>query len=315
MEAKFKRNIADGKEYDIFFDTALGTTKIIRMWAELSDTIKLMKKVIQESVPQTKAISKVLKGANTYETCQNIWNFVYRHINYNKDEKGKEQVRTALRTWQDRHQGVDCDCYTVFICSILCNLKIPNAFRIAKYDKDVGFQHVYPIVPYEGRYLVIDCVLDEFNKEHPYIEKKDFWIMELKKDLGFITEDRKGYDYVPDDEFLNGEIGVLPVLAVGAGIAKSGALASILSKGSGILQNVGGAVGNVVQNVGKILGIGKNKEAADEAERVLAEAKGKLQTLKTQVPQEIEQMRAMVAQARQNYENELNQLTQILNSI
>ncbi|PKQ66446.1 hypothetical protein [Raineya orbicola] len=315
MEAKGKRAIADGKEYEKYFDVALGTTEVIEKYANLSDTIDLMQKAIAESIPQTARISKVLKGKDIYETCKNIWHFVYKHIAYRRDEKGKEQVRTALRTWQDRHKGVDCDCYTVFICSILCNLGIANSFRIAKYNKNVGFQHVYPIVPYENArgYIVIDCVLDKFDKEHPFIEKKDYKI--TMENLGFITEDRKGYDYVPDNEFLNGEIGVVPILAVGAGIAKGGVLANILSKGSGILQNVGGAVGSVVQNVGKILGIGKNKEAADEAERVLTEAKGRLQALKTQVPQEIEQMRQMVAQAKQNYENELNQLMQVLNSI
>ncbi|MBA2611318.1 MAG: hypothetical protein H0U95_05050 [Bacteroidetes bacterium] len=46
--------------------------------------------------------------------------------------------------------------------------------RITKY-KENFFQHIYPIVPIgNGKYITMDCVVDNFNYEEPYSEKKDY---------------------------------------------------------------------------------------------------------------------------------------------
>jgi hypothetical protein len=173
MEATRKRNIKPGTEYDRFFPKAAGEVATIRKQASVTDTVAFIPKVVQETLSQTKQIATVLKGKTVHETCSNIWHFVYGHINYKKDEDGFEQVRAPARTWHDRYRGVDCDCYTVFISSILINLGIAHILRITKYHRDY-FQHIYPIVPFGSKYLVMDCVTDRFNYEVPYSEKKDY---------------------------------------------------------------------------------------------------------------------------------------------
>ena len=173
MEAKKKRNIKSGNEYDHLFPRSENDNKTIRRNANVYHTVDFIPKVVKETLEQTKSISKILKGTTTYETCSNIWHFVYGHINYKKDNDGYEQIRSPARTWHDRIQGVDCDCYSVFISSILMNLGIPHILRITKYHRDY-FQHIYPIVPYNGKYITIDCVTDNFNYEVPFSEKKDY---------------------------------------------------------------------------------------------------------------------------------------------
>lgn len=122
---------------------------------------------------QTKALAKQLKADTLYATCRNIWEFVYNNIRYHKDDEGIEQIRSPARAWHDRERGVDCDCYTVFISTILTNLHIPHRLRITKYKQDY-FQHIYPVVPTKGGgYITIDCVVDSFNYEEPYKEKQD----------------------------------------------------------------------------------------------------------------------------------------------
>src|ERR1051326_2185712 len=145
MEALTKRKIKIGKEYDDLFPTAMLTDETVKKGASVSDTVKFIPKVVKETLPQTEKIAEILKGQSVSQTCKNIWDFVYHHIAYNKDEDGLEQIRAPARTWHDRFRGVDCDCYTVFISSILTNLKIPHTLRIAKYRKDY-FQHIYPVV-------------------------------------------------------------------------------------------------------------------------------------------------------------------------
>ncbi|MDO9187392.1 MAG: hypothetical protein Q7W13_15365 [Bacteroidia bacterium] len=175
MERRETIRVKSGKEYDHLFPRAMLTTITKKEGATVADTIRFIPQVVRDTLFHTEKIAKVLKGNNVRETCSNIWHFVYDHIAYKKDEDGKEQVRSPARAWHDRGniQGVDCDCYSVFISSILSNLKIRHKLRITKYKED-RFQHIYPIVPSsDGSYITIDCVVRNFDYEEPYSEKKD----------------------------------------------------------------------------------------------------------------------------------------------
>lgn len=173
MEAQRKRNIRSGEEYSHLFPKAENSVSTIRRNANVTHTVAFIPKVVTETLHHTKQIAQILKGNTTYETCSNIWHFVYQHIAYKKDQEGYEQIRSPARAWHDRKRGVDCDCYSVFISSILSNLGIPHILRITKYHRDY-FQHIYPVVPLNGKELPIDCVTDQFNYQVPYSEKKDY---------------------------------------------------------------------------------------------------------------------------------------------
>jgi len=173
MEATHKRSLKNGFAYDKLFPPAKGDVYTVRKNASLEDTVAFIPKVVYKHLNQTRAIAAKLKGDSVYNTCSNIWQFVYHHIQYEKDEKGFEQIRSPARTWHDRRQGVDCDCYSVFISTILLNLGIPHILRITKYRQDY-FQHIYPVVPVPSGQIVIDCVANDFDYEVPYSAKKDF---------------------------------------------------------------------------------------------------------------------------------------------
>ncbi|GGA90003.1 transglutaminase-like domain-containing protein [Puia dinghuensis] len=173
MEATHKRVIQDGLAYDRFFPRAEGGVYTVRENASLEDTVAFIPKVVYRHLDQTRAIAEQLKGRSRYDTCSNIWDFVYHHIQYEKDKKGFEQIRSPARAWHDRRRGVDCDCYSVFISTILLNLGIPHLLRITKYRQDF-FQHIYPVVPVASGEIIIDCVTNDFNYEVPYSAKKDF---------------------------------------------------------------------------------------------------------------------------------------------
>ena len=188
MVADRKRRLRDGREFDHLFPSPGVTDITIKKSASVDDTMKLIGKALPQTLWQTEKIAKVLKGRTLEETCSNIWHFVYDHIQYKRDEDGVEQVRSPRRAWRDRKTGVDCDCYSVFILSILSSLNIPCVARITKYRKPYPevsrWQHVYPIVPKPGHrenynderehYIVIDCVKDSFDDEEPYLECKDY---------------------------------------------------------------------------------------------------------------------------------------------
>jgi hypothetical protein len=169
------RTILDGKEYDQFFTGPEDRDRIIIKDGDVDATVDLMKRVVWKYIDDTKRISAHLKASTLKQTCENIWNFLFHHIQYKLDKKGLEQLRRPNRSWAERQTGIDCDCFSIFVSSILTNFKIQHSFRIARYNKDV-FQHVYVIVPIPGEngYYTIDCVLNQFNYEKPFTEKKDF---------------------------------------------------------------------------------------------------------------------------------------------
>ncbi|AXT51331.1 hypothetical protein D1818_10990 [Aquimarina sp. BL5] len=175
MKAQTKRHIRATRSFDHLIPSSVqkDTVMVGAGKAKLEDTLQLMQLVVGETLQDTQNLASKLKGHNVTDTCKRIWNFVYQHIQYKMDKIGVEQVRRPSRTWADRFTGVDCDCYTVFIGSILTNLGIPFKMRITKYGGKHHFQHVYPIVPIPNGHIAIDCVADQFNYEVPYSEKKD----------------------------------------------------------------------------------------------------------------------------------------------
>ncbi len=175
MQAQVKRHISSGDQFSHLIPQSISKDTVVvgSGKAQLKDTLNLMKQIIKETKGDTAKLAIKLKGHSVTETCRNIWNFVYGHIQYTMDKTGVEQVRRPSRTWADRTNGVDCDCYTVFIGSILSNLEIPFLMRVTKYGGKKHFQHVYPIVPIQGGHITIDCVTDRFDHEVPYSEKRD----------------------------------------------------------------------------------------------------------------------------------------------
>jgi hypothetical protein len=204
MEANKKRKIKSGEEFEHLFPKPLFLDPTIKKGATVNDTVRFIPQVVRETLFQTAKLAPLLKGSNVYETCKNIWEFVYTHIAYKKDEEGKEQIRSPARGWHDRFHGIDCDCYTVFISSILSNLKIKHKLRITKYSQD-HFQHIYPIVPTTGgNYITVDCVVDRFNYEEPYTEKQDTK-MELEYLNGIPSTNNVDVQDLMGWEELNGE--------------------------------------------------------------------------------------------------------------
>ena len=129
-----RRSIQDGRRYDGYFPLPEERDRVIIKDGEVTDTVQLMEKVVWKYIDDTKQIAPVLQGSNLRDTCRNIWEFVYHHIQYRLDQQGLEQLRRPARSWAERDQGVDCDCMSIFISSILCNLQIPHSFRITRYS-------------------------------------------------------------------------------------------------------------------------------------------------------------------------------------
>lgn len=175
LTAASLRNIKPFSHYEMYIPpkTALKHRDLVMIPdGSVEDTVYLMKDIAKKYKADTSFLAKKLAKPTIEETLQSIFDFVYNYIQYVPDSPLTEQVRRPLRTLWDR-KG-DCDCYSVLIGSMLHNLKIPFKFRIAAYNGKANYQHVYVIVPYNGKTLVCDPVVDSCFYEKPPSKHKDF---------------------------------------------------------------------------------------------------------------------------------------------
>lgn len=173
MEAKTQRILKDAWQFEHLFPKALFTESTVKRNANVADTVRFIPMVVSKTRWQVEQyVKQELKGLTVYEACKKLWNFVKDHIAYKKDESGKEQIRSPRRLFWEKVG--DCDCYTVFIDCCLSVLNIPVTNRIVKFSQN-HFQHIYPIVPLNnGKYITMDCVVEEFDYEEPFTQKEDY---------------------------------------------------------------------------------------------------------------------------------------------
>lgn len=191
LVATGRRNILPGNEFDTLYSRngLVGTNPFIGgEWSNTYDTLDRMAEIVRDTLIDTRKVASKLKGSTLDATLRNVWKHVYNHFQYKKDADGIEQIRRPARSWVDRKEGIDCDCMSVVISSLLHHLFIEHAFRKATYNEETGWQHVYIIVPKAGtslsaftgsktvnrdNYYVLDCVVDKYDYEVPYIKKFD----------------------------------------------------------------------------------------------------------------------------------------------
>lgn len=176
LVASRKRRLQNGLQYESLFPKAEVGEIIVVDDGTVKDTVKEIEKLVDKYNWQTAKLSPLLKRNTLPETLDAVWTFFYNHYQYKLDRPEVEELRTPARAWYDRKTGIDCDCYSISVSSVLTNLGIKHKFRITKYG--AGWQHIYIIVPVpnsiKSEYWVIDCVLDRFNYEKTYTDKFDY---------------------------------------------------------------------------------------------------------------------------------------------
>jgi hypothetical protein len=173
-----KRNIKSGREFEAFVDRPTGINETIKKSARLEDTIRFLPQAIRATYKQAVRVAPIVvpnyQSKSTYQICKEIWDWGYSYFQYNKDERGKEQIRSFRRSFWDRHIGIDCDDFTVLISSLLCVYKLSHILRVSMYKVKDGYQHIYLIVPTgQWDYITMDCVVHQFNYEVPFIKNID----------------------------------------------------------------------------------------------------------------------------------------------
>ena len=164
------RNIKKGEQ----FNKLIPLPKNRKVFLGSGDTflsLDQMRKVILETLSETKQLAKQLEGKSVKETVKNIKNFLYWHIQYLQDQS-EQKLHSPAHTWSIRSTGVDCKSYSIFASSILTKLGIANSLRQIKqlaFNPEY-WSHVYVALPDHN--LVIDGTVS-YNHEPQFAEKYD----------------------------------------------------------------------------------------------------------------------------------------------
>lgn len=136
------------------------------------DIIRAIMQADRVCQPYTAALAPTLRGRTDLETCHNLWQFWKQHVKYQEDPDNFQFVKSPRELY---HSGEgDCKSYSIALASCLKNLGIPHCYRFVTEERGKEYHHVYIVAkPKQGSEIIIDCVLDRFNYQNPFVKKLD----------------------------------------------------------------------------------------------------------------------------------------------
>ena len=143
---------------------------VIKKNGNTGDIIAAVLEADGKSKAQTAELSKQFERSP--EGLQKIWNYVKYNFRYVEDPNGQQWIKSPERLFFER-EG-DCKSFTIFVNSILQNLKIDYTTRFISQNQDKDATHVYTVATLNGKNYIIDTVYNEFNKEPRYTYKYDY---------------------------------------------------------------------------------------------------------------------------------------------
>ncbi len=126
-------------------------------------------------------LAPLLRGADAFETCRNVFDFVRSGLRYIADPRGHEKVKSSRQTLYSGY--ADCKSYSILICSLLRELGIKYSYRFVSWQSGRDVSHVYAVATLSnGSFefpVALDAIPDScgFDCEIKYAYKKDYDFM------------------------------------------------------------------------------------------------------------------------------------------
>lgn len=153
---------------------------------DTNDIIKVIEIADHHGIDYVTEFAHSIEGANVYETCSNLWDYVKNTIPYQEDGEGHQRIQLPGQLYNNRYielggtgKGGDCKSMALFCSSVLRALGNYNfKYRFISETTNADVHHVYLIVAYQDEngqpcYITLDCTLDAFNQEVDFAKKID----------------------------------------------------------------------------------------------------------------------------------------------
>jgi len=130
-------------------------------------------RAVKESQPTAEKIKKYFQG-DKYQQAKLIFIFCKNLLPYKKESASRQTARTMARIIQDAKKGGDCKHFSTLSASLCKALNIKCKLRLIsqRYDNDQP-NHIYTVALINGREVIIDAVLPNFDTEARYNKKYD----------------------------------------------------------------------------------------------------------------------------------------------
>jgi uncharacterized membrane protein YgcG len=117
--------------------------------------------------------TEVLRRCNGNEVavCRAIWDFLKKHIRYEEDKPGTQDIKHPARLFATGFG--DCKSFSLFTGAVLRHCGIPYSYRFVSYNSSATPTHVYVIAHTCAGDYIIDAVWHGFNSQKKYTHKKD----------------------------------------------------------------------------------------------------------------------------------------------
>lgn len=167
---------------DSFLPKSENKYLLIKEFYTTNDIIEQILKAHNEGILETKKLAVHIPGKSITEFTRNLYNLLKKNVKYRTDPEYIQMVKNPAKTWNDKI--ADCKSYSVFLGTTLENAGIPFKYRFVSFSGSTRPTHVYVIVPFKNKYITLDVVMPEYDKEKPFTFKKD---IEMNQGLYRVT--------------------------------------------------------------------------------------------------------------------------------
>ena len=158
--------------------------------------IKVLEKSFYKAADDVKQddFYKYFAGDTLEDTAYNVWKYVKDNVTYKEDGQAYQKIKLPGALL---HYGVgDCKSMSLFCAAVLSHYAPGSVgFRYVSYRNDPTPTHVYCIVKYKNKTIIVDPVWSSFNSSKDYKYKIDK-IMTIQTLSGIKTTkvDKQTYD-------------------------------------------------------------------------------------------------------------------------
>ena len=150
---------------------------LVTRYQSTGDIAASILKAINESEKTAKKLAPYFKNSNKYESCKLIFLFVKKMLPYKQEPAARQTARTLNRILQDNKLGGDCKHYATFSAALCKALNIKCCLRLIAQKLGTNVpNHIYCVAFINGKEVIIDQVLKNFDTEARYHKKYDIKI-------------------------------------------------------------------------------------------------------------------------------------------
>ena len=137
------------------YRTAIRMAALIKEYAPLPYVRKAVENIIGTVEPY-----------NSREEVEAIYHFVQSNVHYVKDPLNFEYIKTPSKLIYEIEQNQatgDCDDQTTLGLTLCRSIGFPTLIKIASYNNDLEFSHVYGMIMIDGYWIPFDSIKADFN--------------------------------------------------------------------------------------------------------------------------------------------------------